>query len=208
MEFEQFILKIDSLKKSNLPGISAHKVLAPLQRALYTKYNIPKNAKKAGVLVLFYPDKNNNTAILLTKRASYNGKHSSQISFPGGKKELTDNTLKETALRETYEEIGVKNISVIKQATTIYIPPSNFSVNPYIGVVSSTPTFLPNYEVDEIIELPVSHLLKPETLSYIPTKNNDNVNVNIPCFKFNGHYIWGATAMMLNEIKELLKSLF
>lgn len=204
MEFEQFISKIDTLKITELPGIEAHKLLAPLTRPVFNKYIIPKNARLAGVLILFYPDDSNQTQILLTKRARYNGKHSNQISFPGGKKEPLDSSLKITALRESLEEVGIDNISILKQLTTIYIPPSNFSVSPYIGYLNKTPAFTPNYEVEEIIELPVSKLIDSKTLTTFQNKNN----TKIPCFNFKGHIIWGATAMILSEVKELLKTTY
>ncbi|NJB81656.1 NUDIX hydrolase [Wenyingzhuangia aestuarii] len=209
MEFNQLIDKIDLLKKIPLKGIEAHRELAPFSRPTFTKYQIPENARKAGVLMLLYPDENNNTNILLTKRASYKGTHSSQISFPGGKKEITDINLQETALRETFEEVGIaKNqIMVLKQLTTIYIPPSNFSVNPYLGILKNTPEFMINHEVDEIIHFPVNNLLDPKKIATFKSATSYAKNIEIPCFVFNHHRIWGATAMILNEAKEVLKTL-
>lgn len=208
MEFEQFISKIDHIKSSPLAGIEAHKALAPLNRPTFKEYNIPENAKKAAVLILFYPDNNQKTCVLLTKRASYKGTHSSQISFPGGKKEAQDIDLKATALRESNEEVGVYNVEVLKQMTAIYIPPSNFKVIPYFGVLKTRPNFQPNYEVEEIIEFPIETLLTANTLTSFTSKANFTANSTVPCFRFNNHNIWGATAMMLNETKELLKTLF
>ncbi|MDO6801899.1 CoA pyrophosphatase [Wenyingzhuangia sp. 1_MG-2023] len=208
MEFEQFLLKIEQLKKTPLPGISAHRELAPYQRPVFTEYNIPNDAKKAAVLVLFYPNKNT-TNILLTQRAVYKGTHSNQISFPGGKKDLTDSTLKETALRETLEEVGVvkEQIDVLKQLSTIYIPQSNFSVNPYIGIATENPIFKTNYEVEQIIEFPVKVLLNPKNLATFPISTGKFKNIEVPCFQYQNHFIWGATAMILNEVKEVLKTL-
>ncbi|MGY6648208.1 NUDIX hydrolase [Wenyingzhuangia sp. IMCC45574] len=204
MEFEQFISKIDLLKNGKLPGIDAHKLLAPLQRPVFDKYNTPENARLAAVLILIYPDEKNKTSILLTKRASYNGKHSNQISFPGGKKEKEDANLQTTAIRETQEEVGIENVTMVKEMTNIYIPPSNFSVNPYMGFIKEPPAFLPNHEVSQIIQFPVEELLNPNTVNVF-----DNSSLkNIPCFNYNGHIIWGATAMILSEVKELLKTSF
>lgn len=209
MEFEQLIGKIESLKKANLTGIIAHQELAPLQRPTFTKYNIPENARKAGVLVLFYPGENNQTYILLTQRANYKGVHSNQISFPGGKKDNEDLNLQETALRETEEEIGLKkeSVTILKQLSTIYIPPSNFSVNPYIGILKNRPFFNINYEVEEIIEFPLSSLLDKKNMIIFNVSTSSNKNMDVPCFSYKKHKIWGATAMILNEVKELLKNI-
>ncbi|NIJ45346.1 8-oxo-dGTP pyrophosphatase MutT (NUDIX family) [Wenyingzhuangia heitensis] len=209
MDFNQVINNIELLKNVPLKGIEAHKELAPFSRPTFTEYQIPENAKKAGVLMLLYPDANNNTNILLTKRASYKGTHSSQISFPGGKKENFDINLQETALRETFEEVGIaKNeITVLKQLTTIYIPPSNFSVNPYIGILKKTPNFTINHEVDQIIHFPLNNLLDPKKIATFKSSTSYAKNIEIPCFVYNHYRIWGATAMILNEAKEVLKTL-
>ena len=119
------------------------------------KMILDKTPRRAAVLALFYPDQNNDTKFLLTQRASYKGTHSAQISFPGGKCDLNDFNLEETALRETDEEVGVsnKNVHIIRQLSDTYIPPSNFLVAPFMGYVNFTPSFNPNYEVAKIIEV-------------------------------------------------------
>ena len=94
------------------------------------------NAKKAGVMALFYPKHWNVTHLLLILRKTYTGVHSNQIAFPGGKLELTDADLQETALRETHEEVGVptERVTIIKSLSKVYIPPSNFEVQPFVGL--------------------------------------------------------------------------
>ena len=168
---------------------------------------LSKNPKKAAVLALFYPDSNNQTRFLLTERASYNGAHSAQISFPGGKFDKTDDNLKTTALRETYEEVGVpfEAIQIIRQTSDAYIPPSNFLVAPFIGISEKTPLFIPNEEVAEVIEVLVSDLLDDENLTFVEMETSYMKNIEVPCFKLNDYIVWGATAMMLSEIKDLLK---
>ena len=104
MNFEIFLKNLEVIKNTQLPGIEAQFKLAPKMRLEYnTKKNIAKNPKIAAVLALFYPNQENKVSLLLTKRAIYNGTHSGQISFPGGKVEISDLNLKETALRETFE---------------------------------------------------------------------------------------------------------
>ena len=167
------------------------------------------NPKEASVLALFYPDEYNETRFLLTQRASYNGTHSAQISFPGGKREVHDSDEKHTAIRETYEEVGIemKNIKVIKEFTQAYIPPSNFLVSPFMGYLENTPTFEPNNEVDTIIEVKLSDLLNDDNITVKNLSTSYMDNIDVPCFKLNNYVVWGATAMILNEIKCVLKTL-
>lgn len=211
MEFSQFKNKIAVLKTQKIGGLTAQLKLAPSVRL---KYNIDEiaayNPKKAAVLALFYPNKKKQAVFLLTKRANYKGTHSSQISFPGGKIHKEDTTLQETALRETFEEVGISpgSVEIVRVLTPVYIPPSNFLATPFIGSTETMPSFLRNYEVAEIIEVLVSDLLDDATLATVNITNTYMDNRTVPCFMLNGYAVWGATAMMLSEIKELLKCSF
>ena len=144
---------------------------------------------------------------LLTQRASYKGTHSAQISFPGGKIEKTDKNLKETALRETFEEVGIseENINVIREITDVYIPPSNFLATPYIAFSKEKPNFIINHEVDHTFDVLLKDLLDDSNITSINITTSYAKNTDVPCFKLNNYIVWGATAMILNEIKELLK---
>ncbi|WP_435254765.1 NUDIX hydrolase [Tenacibaculum sp. A30] len=208
MIFSDFINQIEKLQQKQLGGLTSQFKLAPKLRIRYSEELIlSKNPKKAAVLALFYPDSNNQTRFLLTERASYNGAHSAQISFPGGKFDKTDDNLKTTALRETYEEVGVPfdAIQIIRQTSDAYIPPSNFLVAPFIGISKKTPLFIPNEEVAEVIEVLVSDLLDDENLTFVEMETSYMKNIEVPCFKLNDYIVWGATAMILSEIKDLLK---
>jgi len=210
MNFEIFLKNLEVIKNTQLPGIDAQFKLAPKMRLEYnTRKNIANNPKIAAVLALFYPNQENKVSLLLTKRANYNGTHSGQISFPGGKVEKSDLNLKETALRETFEEVGVlkKEINVIREITEVYIPPSNFSVTPFVGILNYKPVFKVNSEVAKIIEIPFSDLLDDSRLASISITNSYMKETSVPCFNFDGSIIWGATAMILSEIKELLKNM-
>ncbi|PCI07736.1 MAG: coenzyme A pyrophosphatase [Flavobacteriaceae bacterium] len=209
MNFTQFQQYIPALKKATLGGLKAQFKLAPEIRKRYSDDMIHANNPRASaVLALFYPDTKNETRFLLTLRASYNGTHSAQISFPGGKKEKNDTDLEQTALRETFEEVGVDSnrIKIIKQLTDAYIPPSNFLVTPYIGVQNKTPTFTPNNEVDTIIEVKLADLLDDKNVVIRKMNTSYMQNADVPCFKLNDYIVWGATAMILSEIKQLFES--
>ncbi len=210
MQFDFFLANILKLEKLPLGGLDSQFKMAPALRKFYDEEKINKmNPKKAAVLALFYPNETNETLFLLTKRAQYNGTHSSQISFPGGKHEYADILMKNTALRETNEEIGInkEDVKLIKQLTDVYIPPSNFYVSPFLGYINYHPFFYKNEEVESIIEIKLADLLNIKNLSSIKIDTSYGENLEVPCFKFDGEIVWGATAMMLSEIKDLLKLL-
>ena len=210
MNFELFLKNIEVFKNTQLPGIEAQFKLAPKMRLEYNAKKIEANNPKiAAVLALFYPNQNKEVSLLLTKRANYIGTHSGQISFPGGKFEKSDLNLKETALRETFEEVGIfqEKIDIVREITEVYIPPSNFSVTPFIGIVNDNPVFKLNSEVAKIIEIPFPDLLDDTMLGSISITNSYMKETSVPCFNFDGSVIWGATAMILSEIKELLKNI-
>lgn len=208
MDFSFFLSKIDYLKQANLGGLEAHFRFAPEIRLKYNAEKIEaSNPKKAAVLALFYPNKNNETCFLLTQRASYKGTHSAQISFPGGKIEASDRNLEQTALRETFEEVGIKNdaITIIREITDVYIPPSNFLATPFVAYSEQKPHLSINHEVDHTFDVKLADLLNDGNISSINITTSYANKIDVPCFKLNNYIVWGATAMILNEIKELLK---
>jgi 8-oxo-dGTP pyrophosphatase MutT (NUDIX family) len=210
MKFSYFIHLVSKISEKNLGGIEVQYKLAPKNRQPYSASFIKKNnPKKAAVLALFYPDEHNETKILLIKRAKYNGPHSAQISFPGGKFEENDISLKNTALRETEEEVGVKinDVTVLKEMTNIFIPASNFLVTPFLAYSNQPLFFKINHEVEDIIEVSLSNLLNSNSISLTSITTSNTKKISVPCFKLNNYNVWGATAMMLNEIKELLKKI-
>ena len=210
MDFDYFLTHIYKLKQLPLGGLESQFKMAPALRKKFTLKDIEdQNPKESAVLALFYPDQYQKTQFLLMLRASYNGVHSAQISFPGGKKDKYDKVLISTALRETEEEIGVsKNeITIIRELTKTYIPPSNFYVTPFVGIIEKTPAFITNDEVEKLIEVPLHELLDDEFLTSKNISTSYMKNIDVPCFKLNNYTVWGATAMMLSEIKDLIKSM-
>lgn len=159
-------------------------------------------------MALFYPDADRETRLLLILRKVYEGVHSNQIGFPGGKVEEQDLDLLDTALRETHEEVGVSPsaIEVIKELSEVYIPPSNFLVRPYIGIYPDPKPFVPEVnEVERIVEVYLKDFLDNTNRIQEQLSTSYAKNINVPAYRLNGYTVWGATAMMLSEIEELLR---
>lgn len=209
MLFSDFTNYIPKIRNAQLPAVNAHLKMAPASRkpTLTPDYYLNSNPRPSAVMMLFYP-KAGEATLVLTKRNAYEGVHSAQISFPGGKAELTDKDLEYTARRETEEEIGVPAnvVNVVMEFSKLYIPPSNFLVTPFLGVLDEEPHFLPNpYEVAEIIELPLSTLLNDAAMEIVPVTTTLGILNDVPVFNVSGHMVWGATAMILSELKETIK---
>ena len=192
-----------------LPGEEAHKKLAPLIRIEELKeIDMSKRSpNEAGVMAVFYPGEDFQTRLVLILRKTYRGVHSNQVGFPGGRVEDEDRDLEDTALRETEEEVGIpqKDIEVIKKLTRLYIPPSNFWVQPYLGILNNTPKMVAQEsEVEAILEVKLSEFLDDENLITESLTTSYATNIEVPAYKLNGHVVWGATGMMLSEIRELL----
>ena len=213
MDFSEFKERIVKIKKMELPGEQLHLKMAPIERLLELKRKAREqhSAKKAAVLALFYPSKSNETHFVLILRKTYKGVHSAQVGFPGGKREPDDADFYATALRETEEEVGVPahTVTVLKQLTEIYIPPSNFFVQPFLGITATTPQFIPQEEeVEAILEIPLQEFMSDRVLTTETLTTSYAKSIEVPAFLLEGHVVWGATAMMLNEVREMLKLLF
>ncbi len=198
------------ISSDGLPGESAHKHLIPGNRpsAKHIQQDGNIKAKRSAVLILLYP-KAGEWHNVLIKRPVYPGTHSGQVSFPGGKVEKQDPTTSATALREANEEIGVEiqDITIIDELTDIYIPPSNFLVHPYLACIDYTPDFIPdNHEVASIIEYEVMNLTDPNLLKKKDITFANGFTMNTPYFDIHEHTVWGATGIMLSELKEILKA--
>ncbi len=210
MLFSEFTKYIPKIVKQQLPAVKAHIKMAPMERlpTLEADYYADDNPRKSAVMMLFYP-KNELAHLVLIKRNTYPGVHSAQISFPGGKSEPEDNNLSQTALRETYEEIGVEtdDIDVVMPFSKIYIPPSNFLVYPFLGLSYVTPVFNPDpAEVAAVIELPLETFLDDSIVIETKMQTSYAASIKVPAFKFKEHIVWGATAMIMSELKETIKT--
>ena len=210
MKFDAFVEFLPKIEKEKLLATDAHIKMAPLERItyLYEDYYLDKNPKNAAVLMLVYP-KNHLAHLALIVRNTYPGVHSSQISFPGGKEEEEDLNLEHTALRETEEEVGVEQnkVKIIRPFSKIYIPPSNFLVAPFLGFSQENLNFIPNPdEVKRVLEFPIASLLDEQTIIQTKMTTSYATDIQVPAFQIDKYIVWGATAMILSELKELLKN--
>ncbi|MCG2418297.1 CoA pyrophosphatase [Aequorivita sp. F47161] len=210
MDFRDFEKRIVKVTKMELPGETVQFKMAPMERLEEMK-RVAKNintAKRAGVMSLFYPSEDFETRLILILRKTYKGVHSAQVGFPGGKLELEDENIQDAALRETEEEVGVprNNIAVLKKLTEIYIPPSNFFVQPFLGITTEQPKFVPQEEeVEALIEVTLQDFMNDVNVTSQIITTSYAANLEVPAFSLNGHIVWRATAMMLNEVREMLK---
>ena len=206
MDFKIRINKIFQAFDLPLPGKQAHKELAPYRNEIELDFK-NKNPKIASTLLLIYP-KDGETFFCLIERQEYEGTHSNQISFPGGKNESGE-SMKETALRETKEEIGVNPISIniIGELSQVFVPPSNFLIHPFVGYCDFTPDFRANErEVKRIIEVNIDELFKKDIIKIKKMsfkKSSGNVNFEVPYLDLNNKIVWGATSVILNEFRKL-----
>jgi 8-oxo-dGTP pyrophosphatase MutT (NUDIX family) len=210
MDFQEFLEYVPKLMTAELPAEVSHIKMAPLERIESLKnFDIGlKKPKIAAVMMLFYP-KNGITHLVLIVRNSYKGVHSAQIAFPGGKYEVQDEIFENTALRETHEEVGIHpdSMEIIKTFTPMYIPPSDFMVHPFLGISKEEIVFIPDpTEVANIIELPLTVFLSDAIVTDAKLTTSYADDIYVPAFKIKEHIVWGATAMMLSELKDVLKN--
>lgn len=193
---------------SPLPGLSAHLKMAPQPRAGWDPtFTLPADCREGGVLILLY-SRAEQLHLVLTRRTETVRSHKGQISLPGGKREGSESLL-ETALRETCEELGVppNGTEIIGQLSTLYTPPSNYCIHPFVGHRPVAPAFSPDpVEVAEVLEVPLVTLLDPcmRKVEYWPDTRFESPR-RVPFFDISGQVVWGATAMILSELVTLIE---
>ncbi len=202
------INQISSALKQPLPGVEAQLKMANIGRMI--KPSKPEKVRLASVLILLYQDGATWQMPLIQRQDNNpNDKHNGQISLPGGKHEKSDKSLSFTALREAEEEIGVaaEKITLLGQLTQLYVPVSNFLIHPFVGFIGDIPTFQRQQsEVKAILKAPLSVLQDKANVKFTNLTIREGVYLkNVPYFDVGGYIVWGATAMILNELVEVLE---
>ncbi|MBK8956325.1 MAG: CoA pyrophosphatase [Saprospiraceae bacterium] len=191
-----------------LPGVNAQKRMAPYHGRL--EIQIPEDAHLAAVLILLY-EKSGEVFFPLITRVHNKEKdqHRGQVSLPGGRKDKSDPSLEQTAIRECSEEIGVSAnaIELLGKLSPLYIPVSNHYVFPFIATCATTPYYkIQLEEVEEVHEFPVSALNNRNLRSHLAIRTTDGIQRHVPAFSWGELVIWGATAMILEEFAEVYAS--
>jgi 8-oxo-dGTP pyrophosphatase MutT (NUDIX family) len=207
--FEELCRKLSYRLSLPLPGIEAQLKMAHLERRLnYSQRSVPPHARIGSVLILLY-EEDGELKTCFIERTTYDGVHSGQIAFPGGRKEENE-TLVQAALREAEEEIGVKqnDVTVLGQLTELYIPPSNFLVHPFVGAIPYKPAFFPEpAEVAEVVEIKLDELSDARYRGEKKIKLSNGMMVETPYFNLHGKTVWGATAMIISEFLEVMNGI-
>lgn len=206
LSYSEFRDHLEAQLSGPLPGQQAQFQMAPLARRQPEMASVEaKKCREAAVLALFYPCSKGRPKLLLTVRPEAMNKHAGQVAFPGGRRELGE-TLQETALRETEEEVFIpaRDIMLLGELTSLYIPPSNFCVYPYVGVIDYRPDMKrTSDEVAAMFGVRAHELVLPTKREVFSSELAGKVR-QIPFFGFEGRQIWGATAMMMAELAAVL----
>jgi 8-oxo-dGTP pyrophosphatase MutT (NUDIX family) len=190
-----------------LPGAAAHERMFPGIKEMPRV--VPDDAMPSAVMVLLF-EKNEEWRLLAIHRTEDGRAHSGQVSFPGGRYELTDDNLQVTALRETYEEVGIlsDNIDILGALSPVYIVVSNFMVYPFVGLLKETASYsLSVNEVKQVLEVSLKELFAGEALiqTDVTSPAVPGVIRKVNAFRLpDGTIIWGATAMMIAELQMVL----
>lgn len=189
-----------------MPGRAAQLRMAHITRRMYVE--APADARQAGVLAVLFQKNEVWQVVLIERRQVRGDQHGGQIGFPGGKYEPEDPNLEQTALRETEEEVGIRqqDIKMLGKLTELYIPVSNFQVHPFVGYLEYEPAFvLQKDEVSAVLTVPFSEFRKQDAIKTTDIRIGEYLMLkNVPYFNIEGKVLWGATAMMLSELLEII----
>ena len=203
--FKSFINLLKSELNKQLPGKQAQAKMMPVIHESHLKYfNDELKLKPAAVMIMLFPEDDKIKTVFI-ERTPDPGPHSGQIAFPGGRKDPEDKDLVATAIREAMEETGVSidRNQIIGNLTPIEIPISGYSVLPVISVLQQRPDFTVCYEeVNDIFVVDLLALLKNKHYKTVPARG---IHIETPCYMFDKTIIWGATAMVLSELEEIVK---
>ena len=161
-----------------------------------------ENYRLASVLVVIYGKE---PLVVMTEKPKHMKFHAGEISFPGGKLDANDSDLLQTALRETTEEIGltISRDQVIGQLEPVVTLNSGFLILPFVAVVDSISPLTPNSEVEKIFHIPLESFLDTAAIDPDPSHN---LIQEMYTFEYKSQTVWGASARILKQIQNLLKS--
>jgi 8-oxo-dGTP pyrophosphatase MutT (NUDIX family) len=165
-------------------------------------------ARPAAVLVLLFPDEAGEARVVLTERATRDGHHSAEVSFPGGRAELSDTDLAATALREAAEEVALDaaaaGVRVIGELERFWIPISNYDVTPILALAERRPNLVGS--PDE-----VARIVEPRMADFLPGAPFEIVERTVRgwplrygAYQVEGLSVWGATARILSQLGAVL----
>ncbi len=180
--------------------------LANLKSVLSTPINLEitndGKYRLASVLVVIYGKE---PIIVMTEKPKHMKFHAGEISFPGGKLDVNDSNLLETALRETSEEIGltITREQVVGQLEPVVTLNSGFLILPFVSVINEIPKLEANSEVEKIFHIPLESFLKTMAKDPDPTHN---LIQEMYTFEYEHQIVWGASARILKQIQSCLQS--
>ncbi len=190
--------------------MGTEEVVERMQQALsdYTPRHIDHPAAADAAVLILLHDREGETHVIFTERTNHVEHHKGQMSFPGGACDEGDDCLETTAMRETFEEIGVRreDVRIIGQLDDM-VTVSNFRVTPYVGVLTTETGYsftINDREVAKVVPVPLSFLLEEQNME-LEVREHQGREVLVPAFSYEGHRIWGATARMLHQLIELLR---
>jgi len=168
----------------------------------------PATAREAAVLVLVYPDAEGVARLVLTERVTYDGHHSGEVSFPGGKAEPEDSDAAATALREAAEEVDLDadaaGVEIVGTLEPVWIPVSDFRITPIVALAAREPVLAAQpAEVARILEPPVSAFL-PDAPVQVVERDVRGWPLRYGGYPIDGLHVWGATARILGQLGAVL----
>ena len=210
MRFDEAVRRLSGPDRFRGPLPPGPEVLLPVftDDRLRPRLVPSATARPAAVLALLYPDSSGAARIVLTERLSYDGHHSGEVSFPGGKAEPDDVDAAATALREANEEIGLDpdaaGLTVVGRLDDVFIPVSDFRITPVVGIAERPPVLVPN-------PAEVARILEPTMSSFLPGADVEIVErviqdwpLRYGGYRIDGLHVWGATARILGQLGALL----
>jgi 8-oxo-dGTP pyrophosphatase MutT (NUDIX family) len=201
------LIKLTATLLEDLPGEAAQFRMAPLARKRISEMPLGDTSiRRAAVMIPLFRSKKQD-CLLLTVRSTYEGVHSGQVSFPGGKFDENESDPIQVALREMEEEVGIKaeHVQIIGKLSPIYIPVSKMHVQPVIAWVHDANWLANKYEVAQLLEVPIHQLFQTNVIKKKSMEFSPGMPVEVPYFDIQGHVVWGATAMIISELLSVLE---